>query len=57
VILETLSRRPCTLGDLESILGLPVNEINTYLSSLEELGHIEAVEQARGTFYHYKRKE
>lgn len=53
VILETLSRRPCTLRDLESIMGLHVNEINKYLSTLEEAGRIEAVEQDRGTFYHY----
>jgi len=54
VILETLSRRPCTLKDLESIMGLHTNEINKYLGALEESGRIEAVEQDRGTFYHYK---
>ena len=54
VILETLSRRPCTLRDLESILGLHVHEINKYLSALEEAGRIEALEQDRGRFYHYK---
>jgi len=51
VILETISRRPCTLGDLEKILGMHVNEINKYLGTLEESGQIETVEQDRGTFY------
>lgn len=53
VILETLSRRPCTLGDLEKILGMHINEINKYLGTLEESGKIEALEQDRGTFYHF----
>ena len=51
VILETLSRRPCTLKDLEKILGLHINEINKYLGVLEESGEIETTQQARGTFY------
>ena len=51
VILETLSRRPCTLEDLEKILGLPVIEINKFLGVLEEAGKIETSRQERGTFY------
>ncbi|MCK4880454.1 MAG: radical SAM protein [Bacteroidales bacterium] len=50
-ILETISRRPCTLQDLEQILGLHINEINKYLGVLEEAGKVETVEQERGTFY------
>lgn len=50
-ILETISRRPCTLSDLEQILGLHVNEINKYLGVLEECGKVEAIQQERGTFY------
>lgn len=50
-ILETLSRRPCTLADLEKILGLHINEINKYLSVLEESGSIETTNQERGVFY------
>ncbi len=50
-ILETLSRRPCTLTDLEKILGLHLNEINKYLSVLEESGSIETTHQVRGIFY------
>ncbi|MEN8228973.1 MAG: radical SAM protein [Bacteroidota bacterium] len=53
-ILETLSRRPCTLEDLEKILGLHINEINKYLSVLEESGSIETTQQERGTFYQLK---
>ncbi|MEZ5072939.1 MAG: hypothetical protein R2751_18825 [Bacteroidales bacterium] len=37
-ILETISRRPCTLPDLHKILGLHVNEINKYLRVLEGRG-------------------
>jgi wyosine [tRNA(Phe)-imidazoG37] synthetase (radical SAM superfamily) len=51
VILETLSRRPCTLEDLEKILGLQINEINTYLGALEKDGKIETSRQERGVFY------
>lgn len=50
-ILETISRRPCTLEDLEKILGLHVHEINKYLGVLEEAGKIESIRQERGTFY------
>jgi predicted ArsR family transcriptional regulator len=51
VLLETLSRRPCTLEDLEKILGLHPNEINKYLGVLEQNGQIIAVQQERGLFY------
>lgn len=50
-ILGTISRRPCTLGDLENILGLHVNELNKYLGVLEETGKITVSRQARGIFY------
>jgi predicted ArsR family transcriptional regulator len=50
-ILETITRRPCTLADLEKILGLHSNEVNKYLGVLEEAGKVETVEQERGTFY------
>lgn len=54
-ILETIVRRPCTLADLEDILGLHINEINTYLGAMEESGRIESVEQERGTFYQVRK--
>ena len=53
-ILETIARRPCTLDDLATILGLHVNEINKYLDTLDKEGRIEGVRQERG--YFYKRK-
>ena len=53
-ILETIARRPCTLADLEKILGLHINEINKYLGVLEETGKVETVEEERGVFYQLK---
>jgi wyosine [tRNA(Phe)-imidazoG37] synthetase (radical SAM superfamily) len=50
-ILETISRRPCTLTDLEKILGIHIHEINKYLGVLEQSGRIETILQERGTFY------
>ena len=54
-ILETVSRRPCTLNDLSRILGLHENEINKYLSTLETDGKIETLDMDRGLFYQLKR--
>jgi wyosine [tRNA(Phe)-imidazoG37] synthetase (radical SAM superfamily) len=53
-ILETIARRPCTIDDLATILGLHVNEINKYLDVLGQENKIESVQQERGRFY--KRK-
>lgn len=50
-ILETISRRPCTLVDLTQILGLHGNEINKYLDVLEADNKVKAVHQERGIFY------
>lgn len=50
-ILETIMRRPCTLEDLSKILGLHINEVNKYLSVLEEEKKITSVKQERGFFY------
>ena len=50
-IMETISRRPCTLSDLSAILGIHINEINKYLGVLDEAGKITAVRQDRGVFY------
>lgn len=50
-ILETIYRRPCTLKDLQEILGLHINEINKYLDVLESDGKIETVIEKRGLFY------
>jgi wyosine [tRNA(Phe)-imidazoG37] synthetase (radical SAM superfamily) len=53
-ILETIARRPCTLFDLEQILGLHKSEVNKYLDVLEADAKIEAISQERGTFYQLK---
>lgn len=53
-ILETISRRPCTVEDLISILGMHINEINKYLDVLESDGVIESVKLERGIFYRKK---
>jgi wyosine [tRNA(Phe)-imidazoG37] synthetase (radical SAM superfamily) len=55
-IIETISRRPCTLNDLSKIIGLHINEINKYLDVLESEGKIEVVTQTRGYFYQIKNK-
>ncbi len=55
-ILETISRRPCTLEDLSKILGIHVNEINKYLDVLESENKIETVQLKRGIFYQIKNK-
>ena len=50
-ILGTIARRPCTIADLSEILGLPEDEVKTYLSSLESEGKIKSIKQKRGLFY------
>lgn len=54
-ILETISRRPCTLDDIQKILGIHLNEINKYLGTMEEEGKIETTRQERGVFYQLKK--
>ncbi|MEJ2657115.1 MAG: radical SAM protein [Desulfobacterales bacterium] len=53
-ILGTIARRPCTLKDLSEIIGLPIDEVKTYLGSLETKGKIKSVKQKRGLFYQLK---
>jgi len=50
-ILETIARRPCTLNDLQSFLGIHINEINKYLGVLETNKKISIEVLERGTFY------
>lgn len=50
-ILETISRRPCTLDDLSRFLNLHVSEINKYLDTLESDKKIKAIWLDRGLFY------
>ncbi len=54
-ILETIFRRPCTLEDLNNILGIHINELNKYLDVLEGDQKIKTVRQDRGLFYQIKK--
>lgn len=54
-IYETISRRPCTLEDLQNILGLHINEINKYLDVLDSEGKLNTYRQDRGVFYQVKK--
>jgi len=56
-ILETIFRRPCTLEDLNKILGIHINELNKYLDVLEADHKIEAIRLDRGIFYQISKKE
>ncbi|MCP4312379.1 MAG: radical SAM protein [Bacteroidetes bacterium] len=56
-ILETISRRPCTIEDAQKILGIHIGEVNKYLHSLEEEGRIETKRQERGIFYQVMNSE
>jgi len=53
-IIQTISRRPCTLSDLEKMTGMHINEINKYLDVLEDDDKIESNRQQRGVFYKIK---
>ena len=55
-IIETISRRPCTLDDLTKILGINIIEINKYLDVLDAEEKIEVTELERGFFYQIKEK-
>ena len=55
-ILETIARRPCTLEDLHTFLGIHTNEINKYLAGLESNHKIKTVNLERGVFYELKHK-
>lgn len=50
-VLNTVSRRPCTLDDLSTVLGIHYNVINKYLEILVEEGKIVASRGERGLFY------
>jgi wyosine [tRNA(Phe)-imidazoG37] synthetase (radical SAM superfamily) len=53
-ILTTIARRPCTVDDLSTLLGLHRNEVNKYLDVLQADGKITPVRQQRGLFYKSK---
>jgi wyosine [tRNA(Phe)-imidazoG37] synthetase (radical SAM superfamily) len=50
-IVETISRRPCTIGDLCDILGLRSQEIRKYLDVLESDRRLKAEIRDRGVFF------
>ena len=49
-ILDTVSRRPCTLDDLSEILGLKIIELNKYIDILMKEKSIIAESKERGVF-------
>ena len=51
-IQETIHRRPCTKQELQHILNLEREVLETSLSELEKQGRIAASIQERGLFYH-----
>lgn len=55
-ILETIARRPCTLDDLQHLLGIHVNEINKYLGVMELSGKVQTQVLSRGVFYELSHK-
>jgi len=50
-ILQTIKRRPCTVEDLSSILGLHQNEINKYIETLLSRNLIRSEVLERGVFF------
>jgi len=50
-ILQTIKRRPCTVEDLCSILGLHQNEINKYIETLLSRNMIRSEILERGVFF------
>ncbi|GLI46676.1 radical SAM protein [Methanoculleus bourgensis] len=51
LLLATIRRRPCTIGDLAGILGLRPAEVSKCLRVLEAEGRVEPVREKRGVFY------
>ena len=50
-IFQTIKRRPCTVEDLSSTLGLHPNEINKYIETMLERCRISSVIMERGVFF------
>ncbi|MCK5841276.1 MAG: radical SAM protein [Candidatus Sabulitectum sp.] len=53
-ILGTIQRRPCTVQDLSTVLGIHVNEVNKYLAVLEGRKIVRSIRETRGLFYAVK---
>ena len=56
VLLEMIARRPCTLDDLVTTLGMPAPAIHKIVAALATAEKIEAVQLERGLFYQLKNK-
>ena len=56
VLLEMIARRPCTLDDLVTTLGMPAPAIHKIVAALATAEKIEAVQLDRGLFYQLKNK-
>ncbi len=54
-ILGTIARRPCTIEDLEAVLGLNRLELDKYIDVLEKEGSITTIIEKRGIFYSLKK--
>ncbi|MBN1431447.1 MAG: radical SAM protein [Methanomicrobiaceae archaeon] len=50
-IMQTISRRPGTVEDLSSVLGMHPNEVNKYIQLLMEEGRIREKREGRGIFF------
>jgi wyosine [tRNA(Phe)-imidazoG37] synthetase (radical SAM superfamily) len=50
-ILQLIKRRPCTLDDLCSTLGMHLNEVNKYVDTLLDQNIVIAKKMERGVFY------
>ena len=50
-ILSIIARRPCTLEDLITLLGMHINQVNKYLGTLEAAGKIRRRRQGTLLFY------
>ena len=51
IILNTISRRPCTSEDLAKLLNCRITEVGKYLRILEKEKKIESISLKRGIFY------
>ncbi|MFM2483166.1 radical SAM protein [Celerinatantimonas sp. YJH-8] len=50
-IFETIRRRPCTVDDLSTILGLHIDDIMHYIETLKTQNKVEGMALERGYFY------
>ena len=56
VLIEMIARRPCTLDDLVTTLGMSAAAVTKIIDALATEDRIESVQQERGLFYQLKDK-